>query len=201
MALRGGVLCAKSGLPNPLPSNRSRRNAGMRLVSSTTAADADRQKRPQNVEGEFFVDCRCIDCDTCRWMAPVSALVTEDERHCFPVRQAQCILRSLPRIFLKFRICDEKKLLHINSLCLQGIYHCGYHSERSYGATSYLITHPEGNILVDRNEFLLLAFKLIRRQCLLSSPRFTEILARNIERLGGVRYMFLTHKYVDGNFF
>ncbi|KAJ8492931.1 hypothetical protein OPV22_014652 [Ensete ventricosum] len=70
MALRGGVLCPKSGLPNPLPSNRSRRNAGMRLVSSATAADADRQKRPQNVEGEFFVDCRCIDCDTCRWMAP-----------------------------------------------------------------------------------------------------------------------------------
>ncbi|CAN0901333.1 hypothetical protein LINGRAHAP2_LOCUS21361 [Linum grandiflorum] len=27
-------------------------------------------RRPQNVEGEFFVDRRCIDCDTCRWMAP-----------------------------------------------------------------------------------------------------------------------------------
>ncbi|RRT61346.1 hypothetical protein B296_00038896 [Ensete ventricosum] len=132
MALRGGVLCAKSGLPNPLPSNRSRRNAGMRLVSSTTAADADRQKRPQNVEGEFFVDCRCIDCDTCRWMAPVSALI---------------FLDLIPKLALDFTIIT----IHINSLCLQGIYHCGYHSERSYGATSYLITHPEGNILVDRS--------------------------------------------------
>lgn len=27
------------------------------------------------------------------------------------------------------------------------------------------------------------------------SPRFTEILVRNIEKLGGVCYMFLTHKF------
>ncbi|MCL7045686.1 hypothetical protein MKW94_023866, partial [Papaver nudicaule] len=56
-----------------------------------------------------------------------------------------------------------------------GYYDCGYHSEASYGATSYFITHPDGNILVD-------------------SPRYTERLARRIETLGGVRYMFLTHK-------
>jgi len=55
------------------------------------------------------------------------------------------------------------------------VYHCGYHSEKSYGAASYLIIHPEGNILVD-------------------SPRYTERLASNIETMGGVRYMFLTHK-------
>lgn len=57
---------------------------------------------------------------------------------------------------------------------LPGVYLCGYHSEDSYGATSYLITHPEGNILVD-------------------SPRYTPKLANNIEKLGGARYMFLTH--------
>ncbi|KAI3938248.1 hypothetical protein MKW98_031196 [Papaver atlanticum] len=34
----------------------------------------------------------------------------------------------------------------------QGVYHCGYHSEASYGATSYFITHPDGNILVDRDD-------------------------------------------------
>ena len=57
----------------------------------------------------------------------------------------------------------------------QGVYHCGYHSEKSYGATPYLIVHPKGNILID-------------------SPRFTERLARKIEMLGGARYIFLTHK-------
>ncbi|PIA35599.1 hypothetical protein AQUCO_03500154v1 [Aquilegia coerulea] len=59
--------------------------------------------------------------------------------------------------------------------CYQGVFHCGYHSEASYGATSYLIMHPQGNILVD-------------------SPRYTKQLAHNIEMLGGARYMFLTHR-------
>jgi ferredoxin len=28
------------------------------------------QRRPQNVAGDIYVDSSCIDCDTCRWMAP-----------------------------------------------------------------------------------------------------------------------------------
>lgn len=33
---------------------------------------------------------------------------------------------------------------------VQGVYLCGYNSEDSYGATSYLVIHPQGNILIDR---------------------------------------------------
>jgi ferredoxin len=29
-----------------------------------------RDPRQGNVDGQFFVDHTCIDCDTCRWMAP-----------------------------------------------------------------------------------------------------------------------------------
>ncbi|XP_015064361.1 uncharacterized protein LOC107009532 [Solanum pennellii] len=36
-------------------------------------------RRPQNVSGEFFVDHTCIDCDTCRWMAPVDQSTTAVE--------------------------------------------------------------------------------------------------------------------------
>jgi hypothetical protein len=36
---------------------------------------------------------------------------------------------------------------------------------------------PQGNILVD-------------------SPRFNPVLAKRIQELGGVKYMFLTHKWV-----
>jgi ferredoxin len=28
------------------------------------------QKRTENMSGDFYVDSTCIDCDTCRWMAP-----------------------------------------------------------------------------------------------------------------------------------
>jgi glyoxylase-like metal-dependent hydrolase (beta-lactamase superfamily II) len=55
------------------------------------------------------------------------------------------------------------------------VYHCGYHSEDSYAATSYLIQHPEGNILVD-------------------SPRFAAPLVKRLEEMGGIRYMYLTHR-------
>ena len=29
-----------------------------------------RRRRSENAAGEFYVDATCIDCDTCRWMAP-----------------------------------------------------------------------------------------------------------------------------------
>jgi glyoxylase-like metal-dependent hydrolase (beta-lactamase superfamily II) len=54
------------------------------------------------------------------------------------------------------------------------VYFCGFHAEASFGATSYLIRRPEGNILVD-------------------SPRFAAPLVRKLEALGGVRWLFLTH--------
>ena len=55
------------------------------------------------------------------------------------------------------------------------VLHCGYHGEGSFGAASYLVRRPEGNVLVD-------------------SPRFTRPLVRRLEELGGVALMFLTHK-------
>jgi glyoxylase-like metal-dependent hydrolase (beta-lactamase superfamily II) len=58
------------------------------------------------------------------------------------------------------------------------VYFCGFTSEDSFGAWSYLVVRPEakgGNVLVD-------------------SPRFTRPLVRRIEALGGVRTMFLTHR-------
>lgn len=147
-----------------------------------------RQKRPQNVEGDFFVDHTCIDCDTCRWMAPktftrvdeMSAVykqpVSKEER--FKALQA---LISCPTGSIRTEVPPTDNLevqktfpYLIDEQKLPGVYHCGYHSEDSYGAASFLIIHPAGNILVD-------------------SPRFNEKLARNIEQLGGAHYMFLTH--------
>jgi glyoxylase-like metal-dependent hydrolase (beta-lactamase superfamily II) len=56
-----------------------------------------------------------------------------------------------------------------------GVYYCGYAAESSYGASSYLVRRAEGNVLVD-------------------SPRAARPLMRRLEELGGVRFMFLTHR-------
>jgi len=60
-------------------------------------------------------------------------------------------------------------------LVADNVYHCGYHAENSFGAASYFIQREAGNILVD-------------------SPRFTSSLAKQLEKLGGVRYLYLTHR-------
>ncbi|XVE69253.1 hypothetical protein DITRI_Ditri09bG0137600 [Diplodiscus trichospermus] len=148
-----------------------------------------RQRRPQNVDGDFFVDHTCIDCDTCRWMAPqvftrigeMSAVYKQPTCKEDRLKALQALL-SCPTSSIHTEvpppdILEAQKTfpIPVDEKKLPGVYHCGYHSEKSYGAASFLITHPEGNILID-------------------SPKFTERLASKIEMLGGVRYIFLTHK-------
>jgi glyoxylase-like metal-dependent hydrolase (beta-lactamase superfamily II) len=55
------------------------------------------------------------------------------------------------------------------------VYFCGFTSESSFGAWSYLIKRPDGNVLID-------------------SPRFASQLVKHIEAMGGVSQMLLTHK-------
>lgn len=55
------------------------------------------------------------------------------------------------------------------------VYFCGYASPDTYGAASYLIQRPEGNVLID-------------------SPRFASNLVKRLEELGGVAIMFMTHR-------
>ena len=55
------------------------------------------------------------------------------------------------------------------------VFYCGYHSKKSYGAASYFIQSDRGNILID-------------------SPRFTPPLVKRLEAMGGVRYLYLTHR-------
>ncbi|KAK1436361.1 hypothetical protein QVD17_02140 [Tagetes erecta] len=183
----------------PPPSSNTYRSSPAKLVvkincqsqSSQLQAQAlsKKKRRPENVDGDLFVDHTCIDCDTCRWMAPeiftrvgdMSAVSKQpgcqDER----VKALQALL-SCPTNSIRTEkpvhdILEVQKTfpIPIDMDRIPGVYHCGYHSDKSYGAASYLLVHPEGNILID-------------------SPRYTEKLASNIEKLGGARYMFLTHR-------
>ncbi|KAI3918722.1 hypothetical protein MKX01_042042 [Papaver californicum] len=158
-------------------------------TTKTVSMKLERQRRTQNVQGDFFVDYKCIDCDTCRWMAPQvftrvdeqSAVYkqpsTEKERLNALQALLSCPTSSIHTEKPAHDILEVQKTfpIPIDERRIPGIFYCGYHSETSYGATSYFITHPDGNILVD-------------------SPRYTERLAHRVETLGGARYMFLTHR-------
>ncbi|BBN04497.1 hypothetical protein MPTK1_3g05170 [Marchantia polymorpha subsp. ruderalis] len=116
-------------------------------------------------------DRSCIDCDTCRWMAPevFSRAGGQSAVHKQPatpegrLRALQALVswptgsirtltpsEDVPQAQKTFPLCIDEYL-------------------------PYFIQRPEGNILVD-------------------SPRFNERLAKRLETMGGVKYMFLTHK-------
>jgi glyoxylase-like metal-dependent hydrolase (beta-lactamase superfamily II)/ferredoxin len=142
-------------------------------------------RRPENIPGEFYVDHTCIDCDTCRWMAPsifksvgeMSAVYHQPQTDHERLQALQALL-SCPTA----SIGTQEKPQDIRSaqaslpiLVADNVYHCGYHSKKSYAAASYLIQRPDGNILID-------------------SPRFTPPLVEKLAAMGGVRYLYLTHR-------
>lgn len=142
-------------------------------------------KRPENITGNFYVDNTCIDCDTCRWIAPdtftrkgeQSAVYNQPQNEAQRKSALQALL-SCPTasIGTMDKPTDIKSIQASFPILIEdNVYHCGYHPETSFGATSYLIKRPEGNILID-------------------SPRFTPPLVKRIESMGGIRYMYLTHK-------
>lgn len=136
-------------------------------------------------DGEFFVDSSCIDCDLCRQTAP--EVFAREDRAGQSFVAAQPAPAGAHRALMALVTCptssigtrtkqDVRAAARAFPEPLFGdVAFCGYASEASYGAASYLIRRPDGNVLVD-------------------SPRFAEILVERIAALGGVRTMVLTHQ-------
>lgn len=143
------------------------------------------RRRVQNAEGDFYVDSTCIDCDTCRWMAPEvfhraeeqSAVYHQpaDERERLNAMQAllACPTASIGTVEKPKDVKDAQFTFPI--MVAENVYHCGYHAENSFGAASYFIVRPEGNVLVD-------------------SPRWAPPLVQRLQSMGPIKYMYLTHR-------
>jgi glyoxylase-like metal-dependent hydrolase (beta-lactamase superfamily II)/ferredoxin len=146
---------------------------------------ANPKKRvPENIPGDFFVDSTCIDCDACRQIAP--AVFAEAAATSFvkaqPVtntdrRRALRALLACPTGSIGYLGDDDVKAVmkDFPLLIEEPVYYCGYNSPKSYGGNSYLIRHPGGNWLID-------------------SPKFVTPLVRQLEAIGGIAHIFLTHR-------
>ncbi len=138
----------------------------------------------ENVAGNFFVDDTCIDCDLCRQIAP--SVFREDEDHSIVYHQPETPAEA-HRAAMALVACPTGSIGTHNKLDVkaaaasypelieENVYFCGFASPNSYGAASYLILRPEGNILID-------------------SPRFARTLVRRLEELGGIAIMFFSHR-------
>lgn len=140
---------------------------------------------PENAPGELFVDDTCIDCDTCRELAPRTfgslsngqSFVREQPEDDAAWGDALRALVSCPTasIGAERSAKEAAKSLPVPVDGSTKVFRCGYSSESSYGAQSYFLIREDGNILVD-------------------SPRAAAPLLERLEDLGGVRRMFLTHQ-------
>ena len=148
---------------------------------------ADQTKRlSTNTDGNFFVDSTCINCDTCRQLAPASFAENGEYSSVFRQPngesercQAYQALLACPVGSIGAVVPDKAQMRAATDsfpmLIEDNVYYNGFNSEKSYGANSYFIRHPAGNWLVD-------------------SPRYMKRLEDFFERKGGIAYIFLTHE-------
>jgi glyoxylase-like metal-dependent hydrolase (beta-lactamase superfamily II)/ferredoxin len=146
------------------------------------------QRLAANVAGPFFVDASCIDCGTCWQFDPAHFAPTGESSHV--QRQPQGEAEVLAAL-LALQACPvaaigtTAELLRrmpadgfpslITRHAAGEVYYCGWASRRSFGASSWLIVRPGGNVLID-------------------SPRWSAPLARRIEALGGLAAIVLSHR-------
>jgi glyoxylase-like metal-dependent hydrolase (beta-lactamase superfamily II)/ferredoxin len=142
-------------------------------------------KRVENVEGNYYVDTSCIDCDTCRILA--TDFFAESNGQSSVIKQPSTVeeekkvmeaLLSCPSFSIGAENGNTDLLNEVKESfpkqITENIFLNGFHSDKSFGATSYLIQIETGNLLID-------------------SPRFTSAIAERISKLGKVETIFLTH--------
>jgi len=143
-----------------------------------------KKRVPENVPGAFFVDTTCIDCDTCRQLAPATfgetaayAFVHAQPRSAEETRQALRALLACPTGSIgtvqrhRLDVVRSDFPLHLDA----GVFYCGFNSPKSYGGNSYFVQHANGNWLID-------------------APKFLPPLVRQFEARGGLARIFLTHR-------
>ena len=134
-------------------------------------------------EGRWSIDTRCIACDVARHWAP--DLIGQDiEGKSFVARQPANVKEE--EAFWLAAVACPTQSIHNRDVrrptkpafpheLTPGVLAMGHNARSSFGAHSYLVIRPEGNILTD-------------------SPRFQRPLAEQVDGLGGIGHILLTHR-------
>ncbi|WP_423917167.1 MBL fold metallo-hydrolase [Candidatus Poriferisodalis sp.] len=136
-----------------------------------------------NVDGPWFVDTRCIRCDVARHWAP-GLIEMDDSGLSYLARQPE----SPAETAALWRAAEACPTQSIGNLDIRrppirpfpyeltpGVLALGHNARSSFGAHSYLVERPDGNLMVD-------------------SPRYLRGLAEGVDDLGGIRHVLLSHR-------
>lgn len=143
---------------------------------------------PENIDSDLFVDKSCINCDACRRFAPDNFQVHPEYSfvHQAPSNQTQLENSLMALLSCPVGAIGYKDLKSINPIFKEvrksfpleiekGVFINGYNHRKTFGADSYFLVSEHGNWMVD-------------------SPRFNKDLVNNIEKRGGLKYIFLSHQ-------
>jgi len=135
-----------------------------------------------NIESSWFVDERCIDCGTCRDLAPAifsdvgsQSVVSWQPDDDVAVEGAWIAAQACPTQSIGTLDRGARPGRLYPRRLLDDVYDLGYTSPDSFGASAYLVARIEGGLMID-------------------SPRFSPGLVRAVGDLGGVSHVLLTHR-------
>ena len=141
------------------------------------------QAHPSNVPGPWFVDTRCIRCDSARNWAPdlismdaagrsvlISQPVGEEQEAALWRAAAACPTKSIGN-----RDQPREPAGIFPYQLTEGVFALGGNALSSFAAHSFLVLRPDGNLMVD-------------------SPRYSRALAESMDELGGIAHVLLSHR-------
>ena len=141
------------------------------------------QSHPSNAPGPWFVDTRCIRCDSARNWAP--GLIGMDAAGRSFVTGQPTGEEEQAALWRAAAACPTKSIGNRDQLrepvgvfphqMTDGVFALGNNALSSFAAHSFLVTRPDGNLMID-------------------SPRFSRTLAEGVDALGGIAHVLLSHR-------
>jgi glyoxylase-like metal-dependent hydrolase (beta-lactamase superfamily II)/ferredoxin len=140
-------------------------------------------RHPEGVDGDWFIDERCIGCGAATSIAPHLIRPASDGRQFVFIRQPESrdevvLAQQAAEVCPSHSIGTESARRwspHHPMEVAPGIWRTGSNSEATAGGNAFLVQRPGDGLLVD-------------------VPRFTPRLRDELERLGGFRTILLTHR-------
>src|ERR1043165_20278 len=110
----------------------------------------------QNAPGDYYVDSTCIDCDACRQIAPSVFQDVGSQSAVFHQPDSNDELLATQKALLACPTSSigsvtkhdmTRALASYPEPVVDDVYRCGFTSEGSFGAVSYLIKKESGKVL------------------------------------------------------
>jgi glyoxylase-like metal-dependent hydrolase (beta-lactamase superfamily II) len=140
-------------------------------------------RNSDSAPGNWYVDTACIDCGASRHVAPGLIVELNDKsvfaRQPVTAEEQLAAWRAVlvcPTASVRSEIKQQRPATTIFPQAVApGVWRCGFNAQSSFGAHSYFVARPDGNLLID-------------------SPRLAADLVKWFRDAGGIAHILLSHR-------